>query len=145
MGLVIFDLDGTLTPQRAASTAAFERRLCDGVRERCRELLAAGHTLAVASNQGGIPKGLPAEAVEAHLGWVCGELGVAAVRYAWEPERKKPRPAMLAELMGQFGVDPSETWMIGDSPDDESAAVAAGARFVHVAAFVAGGLPERGV
>lgn len=145
MGLVIFDLDGTLTPQRAASTAAFERQVCDGVRERCQQLLAAGHTLAVASNQGGIPKGLPAEAVEAHLGWVCGQLGVAAARYAWEPERKKPGPAMLAELMALFGAAPSETWMVGDSPDDESAAEAAGVRFVHITDFIAGGLPEREV
>ncbi len=35
MGLVIFDLDGTLTPQRPASTADFERKLCRGIAERC--------------------------------------------------------------------------------------------------------------
>ena len=140
MGLVIFDLDGTLTPQRPSSTAAFERRLCDGVRERCQELLAAGHTLAVASNQGGVAKGLSMAAVEAHLEWVGGELGAAAYRFAWEPERKKPGPAMLLELMDHFGIPPADTWMVGDSPDDELAAAAAGVRFVHVTAFVAGGL-----
>src|SRR5271163_5019773 len=102
MGLVIFDLDGTLTPQRPSSTAAFERELCRGVPERCRELIAAGHTLALASNQGGIAKGLSVEAVEAHLTWVCGELGMSAYRFASEPARKKPAPAMLVELMEQF-------------------------------------------
>lgn len=99
MGLVIFDLDGTLTPQRSSSTAPFERRLLPGVAERCRELLSAGHALAVASNQGGVARGLPAAVVEAHLAWVGSELGIAAWRFAWEPERKKPAAAMLVELM----------------------------------------------
>lgn len=140
MGLVIFDLDGTLTPQRPSSTAAFERQLCPGVAERCRELVAAGHTLAVASNQGGIAKGLSVAAVEDHLGWVCSELRMTAYRFAWERTRKKPSSAMLLELMEQFGAAPTETWLIGDSEDDERAAVAAGVRFVHVSAFLANGL-----
>jgi D-glycero-D-manno-heptose 1,7-bisphosphate phosphatase len=140
MGLVIFDLDGTLTPQRPSSTAAFDRQFCGGVPERCRELLAAGHTLAVASNQGGIAKGLSVEAVEAHLRWVCSELGMSAYRFASERVRKKPAPAMLLEMMDQFSASPADTWLVGDSEDDERAAVAAGVRFVHVTAFVASGL-----
>jgi D-glycero-D-manno-heptose 1,7-bisphosphate phosphatase len=140
MGLVIFDLDGTLTPQRPSSTSAFASELCGGVRDRCRELLAAGHTLALASNQGGTGKGLSVMAVEAQLGWVCAELGMAAARFAWEPARKKPGPAMLLELMDQFRAAAAETWMVGDSEADERAAAAAGVRFVHVTSFVAGGL-----
>ncbi len=89
MGLVLFDLDGTLTHQRPTSTADFERSLCAGISERCRELRTAGHMLAMASNQGGIAKGHSIEAVESHFIWVSKELGIAAYRFALEPDRKK--------------------------------------------------------
>lgn len=140
MGLVIFDLDGTLCPQRPSSTSPFERRLCDGIEARCRELAEAGHRLAIASNQGGIARGFSVDVVTEHFDWVSGMLGIAAYRFAWEPERKKPGPVMLRELMEHFGVSVDESWMIGDSADDERAAIAAGVRFVHVAEFV-----ERGI
>jgi HAD superfamily hydrolase (TIGR01662 family) len=140
MGLVIFDLDGTLTPQRSTSTTNFERQICLGVAERCQELLAKGYWLAIASNQGGLSKGLEIQAVETHLNWVCQTLGIAAYRYTWEPARKKPEPAMLLELMAQFNTIPVETWMVGDTRDDEQAALAAGIGFVHVTKFVAQGL-----
>ncbi len=142
MGLVIFDVDGTLTPQRPSRTAAFERQLCRGIPESCRELIATGHTLAVASNQGGIAKALSVEAVEALLSWVCSALGMSANCFASERVRKKPAPAMLLEIIGQFSARPADTWPVGDSTDDKRAAVAASVRFVLVTAFVASGWAE---
>src|SRR5437879_2065163 len=140
MKLVIFDLDGTLTPQRPGSAAAFERRLLDGIADGCTRLRAAGLNLAIASNQGGILKGLPLADVQDHVSWVCASLDIAAYRIAYEPERKKPNPAMLHELMTQFGVEPLETCLVGDSVDDRLAAAAAGVRFIHVEDFLAKGI-----
>jgi hydroxymethylpyrimidine pyrophosphatase-like HAD family hydrolase len=45
--LFIFDLDGTLTPQRPSSTTPFRHTLLPRVRETCIALRARGHTLAV--------------------------------------------------------------------------------------------------
>jgi HAD superfamily hydrolase (TIGR01662 family) len=137
--LFIFDLDNTLTPHRESSTAAFEEVLLAGVREKCRLLRSAGALLAIASNQGGISRGLSPAAVERQLGWVSGELGVAAYRFAWEPERKKPGPAMLRELMAELGALPAETCFVGDAESDRLAAEAAGVSFIYAGDFFAAG------
>jgi len=138
--LVIFDLDGTLTPQRPSSTAAFEWVLLPGVRARCVELAAAGHILTVASNQGGLKKGLGHQQVIDMLEWLVGELGIVAYRYAsgYAPRRKKPAPGMLNELMTQLGYDPVNTVFVGDSESDYQAAQAAGCGFAWAREFFGG-------
>jgi HAD superfamily hydrolase (TIGR01662 family) len=141
MKLVIFDLDGTLTPQRPSSTAPFERRFLGGVQEACSRLRAAGVALAIASNQGGVPKGLALADVHEHLGWVCKTLDVAVYRLAWEEGRKKPGPAMLLEIMSELGVPPAETCFVGGAEADRLAAEAAGVQFHHARAFLPDGLP----
>jgi HAD superfamily hydrolase (TIGR01662 family) len=140
--LVIFDVDGTLTPRRGSGTAPFERALLAGVRERCRELRAAGYVLAIASNQGGIAKGLATAAVEDHFLWLYELLDIAAYRFAVDAGRKKPSPAMLQELMEQFGAPAGETYLVGDAESDRLAAEAAGIAFVHIQDFIAGPFPE---
>jgi HAD superfamily hydrolase (TIGR01662 family) len=135
MKLVIFDLDGTLTPQRPSSSAPFQRMFLEGMADACARLRARGVTLAVATNQGGIRKGLSAQVVEEHLAWVCETLQIAGYRYPVEPARKKPNAAMLHELMAQFGAEPSETCFVGDDDNDRLAAERAGIRFVESGAF----------
>jgi D-glycero-D-manno-heptose 1,7-bisphosphate phosphatase len=44
--------------------------------------------------------------------------------------RRKPSPGMLLEAMDHFGVGSEETLMVGDRPEDEKSAQAAGCRFV---------------
>jgi len=135
MKLVIFDLDATLTPHRVSNVAPFERRFLDNVEAKCRQLRESGTTLAIASNQGGLVCGLKVEEVEEHFRWVCEQLGIAAWRYAWDKERRKPEPAMLLELMEQFGVAPGETCFVGDAATDELAARAAHVRFFYAADY----------
>lgn len=137
--LFIFDLDGTLTPLRASSTALFSRTLLPGVEPTLARLKADGKRLAIATNQGGCdptrPGRLSVGAVHAHLRWVRGALGIDAVRFAVAPGRKKPYPAMLNELVEVFGVARRRTVFVGDHASDEGAARAAGVRFVHAADF----------
>ncbi|ABK44064.1 D-alpha,beta-D-heptose 1,7-bisphosphate phosphatase [Magnetococcus marinus MC-1] len=39
---------------------------------------------------------------------------------------RKPKPGMLLQAQAQFGFDPAQTWMVGDSVTDMQAAEAAG-------------------
>jgi len=135
--LYIFDLDGTLTPQRPTSVAPFERRFLEGVEATCRRLREADAHLAIASNQGGILRGLDIVAIDEHFRWVCDALGVGTYRYAWEETRRKPGPAMLLELMAHLGVSPGLTCMVGDADTDRLAAEAAGVAFFHRDSFFA--------
>ena len=137
--LVIFDVDGTLTPFRQGSTGRFEQRLLPNVAEICARLRDQGHILALASNQGGAalakPGRLTIGAVHAHLRWVAREIGATAYRFAVSSNRKKPSPAMLVELMRELGVTPAQTIFIGDADSDAQAAAAAGCKFIWAKEF----------
>ena len=137
--LIIFDMDGTLTPDRPSSTAAFERKLLPPVQASLAELKARGIILALATNQGGARRGragrLTTGAVLAQLRWLSAELGLEATRYATTPERQKPSPAMLIELMQQVGVTAGETLFVGNSETDRQAALAAGVQFAYAHEF----------
>lgn len=132
--LVIFDVDGTLTPQRPTSRSPFERTLLPGVAEKYAELRRQGHVLALASNQGGARVGrdgrLTFGAVHAHLRWLCQEIGASTYRFATKPPRGKPSPAMLLELIAELNASLDEACFVGDAASDKSAANAAGIRFI---------------
>lgn len=134
--LIILDLDGTLTPQRSASYASFERVLLPGVKELCARGIEKGYTLAIATNQGGAREGrsprISVGAVLAQLRWVSEQIGASAFRFATTAERKKPEPAMLVELMVELDFLPRETVFVGDSESDALAAAAAGIAFAYV-------------
>lgn len=140
--LVIFDADGTLTPQRATSRTPFEHRLLPGVAEKCSTLRADGYTLAVASNQGGARREknprLSFGYVLNFLRWLQRELGLAACKFATRPPRKKPSPAMLNELMAELGFTPDQTIFVGDQESDREAAQAAGVSFQWATDFFRG-------
>lgn len=132
MKLYIFDVDGTLTANRPTSITSFERTLLPNVEETCKELIDGGATLAIASNQGGLKKGLPVSEVYRHFDWLSAKIGFSAYRFAsgkvsWF---KKPAGGMLVLLMRYFEVMPQDTVFVGDSPDDQAAAKAAGCGFV---------------
>ena len=137
--LYIFDVDGTLTPQRSSSRHPFERHLLPGVAERCAELRREGHMLALATNQCGARQGregrLSYGAVHAHLQWVAEQIGAETYRFATKPPRGKPSPAMLEELMDELGFTPAETVFVGDRPSDKGAAEAAGVTFKAATLF----------
>lgn len=133
--LAIFDIDGTLSPQRASSITPFERTLLPNVAPYLAELRRQGVILAVATNQGGIRKQLSTGSVLAHLRWLQQKLDLSAMRFAINSQRKKPSPSMLYELMIQFNVTASETIFVGDRQTDQQAAVAAGVTFVQAKVF----------
>lgn len=130
--LLILDVDGTLTPFRQGSAGAFRRELLPGVGGAVQAAREAGiEHIVLASNQGGVRKGLPLGAVHAHMRWLCRYLSLDGYKFAVAKEspRKKPNPGMLLEWMREFGVSPADTLFVGDSESDAQAAAAAGCRF----------------
>ena len=153
--LIIFDKDGTLIAslgKRPANTPA-EQHPLPGVVERLAALRAAGHTLAIASNQGGVAwsflsereaQSLVKDAAHKVGGvdfWRCCCYDErAAARNPGNPfarpsPRRKPAPGMLREIMSAAGFAPTEPLMVGDQDSDRLAAEAAGCRFAWAAEF----------
>lgn len=97
--------------------------LFPGMRELIAEL-AGRHTLAIATGKSrrGLERALDASTLRPHF---------RASRCADETT-PKPHPAMLLELMGELGVSPEATLMIGDTSHDMEMARAAGVDAIAV-------------
>ena len=136
---IIFDLDGTLTPQRPASNSPFSHILLPNVREKLTELRAAGCRFAIASNQGGAkrnkPNRLTVGAILAQMGWARHELGIDIIRFAISDNYKKPNPAMLLEICREWNISPTDAVFVGDAETDRQAAFAAGIKFIYAKEF----------
>ena len=148
--LIIFDKDGTLIGNfnNRPANSIEEQQLLPGVAEKCAELRAQGHDLAVASNQGGVAYGLisqdEAAALVAHAAGLIGSRLFlfcphhpkgANPHYAIECDCRKPRPGMLLQLMWRAKAAPADTIMVGDSESDRQAAEAAGVAFAYAKDF----------
>ncbi|NLX08242.1 MAG: HAD-IIIA family hydrolase [Chloroflexi bacterium] len=150
--LIIFDKDDTLVHSldgRPANTLD-EQVLIDGVVERCAQLRAEGHTLAIASNQGGAAFGYFSVA-DAHALVAQVAKAIGAQHYAVcvchphgsvpgaarESEYRKPNPGMLLYLMDALGFGAGDTIYVGDRDDDREAANRAGVRFAWAQEFFA--------
>jgi len=141
MALYILDTDGTVTPLRGSSTAPFERVLLPGVAEKCAKLRAEGHTLALASNQGGARPGRPSRRTIGHvlaqLRWTACVIGAETFRFAINATRYKPSPAMIHEITAALGFEFWHVTYVGDWDTDRQAAEAAGVRFEWASDFFA--------
>lgn len=154
---VIVDRDATLIDvvrdeDSGAISVAFHPSqlvLLPGVIEGLRLLSEAGYTLAIATNQPAPAKGqFSAAAVERTNQALIELLGREGVQIAalevcmhhpdggpgGDPalvtrcECRKPAPGLLVRAMDHAGLDPAQTWMVGDSPGDVEAARRAGIR-----------------
>lgn len=147
--LLILDVDGTLTTTKSGATfrkAADDWVWLPGRMEKCQHLRREGVKLAIASNQAGVafPWSSFTEAemqleieMVAHDIWanyvgVCYSTpNLKALPQYQNPDdqRRKPGPGMLIEAMHFYSVRPEYTLMVGDRPEDEQAAQAAGTSF----------------
>ena len=133
--LIIFDADGTLTPQRPTSTADFEEQLLPGVALKVRELKEAGVTLVIASNQSAKRD---RSAIGRQLDWTCSRLNLDGFIYETRPGFKKPSPHMVNRIVNEVGVTRESVLFVGDQETDQQAAHAAGVDFAWAAAFFGG-------
>lgn len=143
--LYIFDKDNTLVSglkDRPANTPD-EQSLLPNVVEVIAGLIAAGHRIAIASNQGGVEMGYLTHIDAINLLVDCAvKIGATQADLDFCPhfhfrcECRKPKPGMLLRLMARAGfLDGREVIMVGDQESDRLAAAAAGCRFIWAAEF----------
>ncbi len=101
-----------------------EMPLFDGVRELLVDLKQRGHQLAIATGKSS--QGLARALQAAELN------GLFAATRCADQTVPKPDPAMLNELLAQFGVNEDNALMIGDTAHDLMMASAAGVAAIGV-------------
>lgn len=159
--LYIFDKDGTLVgvPSPAENRPANrpeEQSLLPGRLEKIQRLRELGARIAIASNQGGVAWGFISYEQAAALMEDCARKigGADAIRfcphdaraagspnarmYAVQCNCRKPAPGMLLSILREMKADPADAIYIGDRPEDEAAAQAAGVRFAWADDFFGG-------
>ncbi len=157
MKLIIFDVDGTLTTTKSGATfrkTADDWQWLPGRVEKCQQLRGKGIKIALASNQAGVAfpwSKFNEEEIAFEIGTVAYEVSASytGICYSTPNEkalpqyhnandtRRKPGPGMLLEAIAACGTVPDETLMVGDRDEDEAAARAACASFMHAAQFFA--------
>lgn len=143
---LFLDRDGVVNEEVGYLHRADEVRFVNGIFSLCRTAAGLGYRLIVVTNQAGIARGyyseadfevlmefmrgkLRAEGVELDAVYYCPfhpEHGVG--RYRQEHEDRKPGTGMLRRGAREFGVELSESVMVGDRCSDVGAANAAGLR-----------------
>lgn len=143
---LFLDRDGVVNEEVGYLHRAEEVRFVDGIFSLCRTAARLGYRLIVVTNQAGIARGyyseadfhalmefmrgkLRAEGVELDAVYYCPfhpEHGVG--EYKREHEDRKPGTGMLLRGVRDFGVELSQSVMIGDRCSDVMAANAAGLR-----------------
>ena len=142
--LIILDRDGVINRDSKEFVKSAEEWLpLPGSIEAIGRLSKAGYTIAVASNQSGLARGLfdrdALEAMHAKLHRLAGEAGGHIDRIVVCPhgpddgcDCRKPKPGLLEQLAEHFGQSLEGVPVVGDSLRDLEAAYAVGARPVLV-------------
>lgn len=158
--LLLLDKDGTLVRPKSGGEfvqSPEDQELLPGVEGAIADYVADGYTLVIVSNQGGVAAGHKTlESAIAEMRYcmeLLPEISGALFCPDFEGEEcwllldnegrecitsnrqnfRKPHPGMLnLAIRNWFGIsaDKSEALMVGDRPEDEQAAIAAGVRFV---------------
>jgi D-glycero-D-manno-heptose 1,7-bisphosphate phosphatase len=143
---LFLDRDGVVNEEVGYLHRADEVRFVDGIFSLCRTAAGLGYRLIVVTNQAGIARGYYSEAdFEVLMEFMRGELRAEGVeldavyfcpfhpehgvgKYKQEHEDRKPGTGMLRRGARDFGVDLSESVLVGDRCSDVAAANGAGLR-----------------
>jgi D-glycero-D-manno-heptose 1,7-bisphosphate phosphatase len=143
-GLIILDRDGVINHDSAAFIKSEDEWWpIPGSLEAIAALTKAGFTLAIASNQSGIARGLfdqaALDAMHAKMLRLVHEAGGRISRIVFCPhgpddgcDCRKPRPGLLEQLARHFDTSLTGVPVVGDSLRDLEAAAAVGARPILV-------------
>ena len=122
---VFLDRDGTLIVEKVYLSRPEEVVLIPGAGTALKKLTEAGFKLFIVTNQSGIGRGYYTLADMHRVNErVCAELGAHGVRFQkiyFAPEApeapsrgRKPSPQFLFDARDEFGIDLSQSYMIGD-------------------------------
>lgn len=138
--LVVLDRDGTLNAERDDYVkSADEWQPLPGALEAVARLNHGGWHVAVATNQGGLGRGLfdmaALNAMHAKMNSILARLGgrIDAVFFCphtddEECDCRKPAPGLIELITQRYGVAPAQVPVVGNSLHELQAAAAAGAQ-----------------
>jgi D-glycero-D-manno-heptose 1,7-bisphosphate phosphatase len=147
---IFLDRDDTLIEDPGYINNPDQVKLLEGAPEALAELKAMGYKLVVVSNQSAVARGIVTEGVLAQihkrLEQLLAERNVSLDRiyycpyhpdgvipkYRRESDLRKPSPGMLLDAGKDMDIDLTESWMVGNSPDDTVAGARAGCRTIMV-------------
>ena len=126
---VFLDRDGTIVEDKDYLSDPDKLEIIPGALEALRRLHDAGFKLFIVTNQSGIGRGYYTEAdmhrVNARLMDELGRYGVRFEKIYYAPEApeqpsrgRKPSPQFLFDARDEFGIDLSQSYMIGDKLGD---------------------------
>ena len=136
---VFLDRDGTLNVERNYLCDPDQLELFPGVSTALRSLMEAGFLLFIVTNQSGIGRGYytieDMHRVNARLCEKLAQEGVLFEKIYFAPEApeqpshgRKPSPEFLFDARDEFGLDLSQSYMIGDKLIDVECGTRAGVR-----------------
>ena len=133
------DRDGTINvkaPEGEYITAPEGFEFLPGAERAIRLLAERGWRVIVVSNQRGVARGLVSTETLAEIerriqGDLAPEAAIDGFYYCPHDaddgcDCRKPRPGLIARAAAELGVEPGESWMIGDEESDVAAGRAAG-------------------
>ena len=126
---VFLDRDGTLNVERQYLHDPQALELFPGTGSALKRLMDGGYALFIVTNQSGIGRGYYQEkdmhAVNDRLIEVLAADGVEFKKIYFAPESpevdspgRKPKPKFLKDAASEFGVDLSQSFMVGDKTAD---------------------------
>ena len=126
---VFLDRDGTINIEKSYLCDPDKLELFPGALTALKELQDAGYILFIVTNQSGIGRGYYTEAdmhaVNQKLEALASKAGVTFKKIYFSPEApeedsygRKPSPRFLLDASEEFGIDLSQSYMIGDKLSD---------------------------
>ena len=126
---VFFDRDGTIIEDKHYLRTPEQVVIFPGAAAALKRLQSAGLKLFIVSNQSGVGRGYftlaDVENVHRHLLHELGRHGVRFERIFFAPEApdlpsygRKPSPQFLFDARDQFGVDLTQSYVVGDKLAD---------------------------
>ena len=140
---LFLDRDGTLIVDKVYLADPAGVELIAGAAEGLRRARSLGYKLFLFTNQSGIGRGLhtieDTHRVNARMEELLGLPAPVFDGTCIAPEApgqpsayRKPSPRFIQETLSEHALDPAGCWMVGDSPADVGAALAAGIRAAAV-------------
>lgn len=142
---VFLDRDGVVNRERGDYTWLLEDFvLNEGVIEAMLDFQKRGYLLFIISNQGGVGKGMytipDVEFLHHNLRRTLANSGVEITEIYFCPHHpatsncicRKPDSLLLEKATARFGIDPQQSYFIGDAERDEEAGKKAGVQTIRV-------------
>ena len=151
---VFLDRDGTINKYVGFLTDIKKLELIDGAAEAIKKINESGYLAIVVTNQPVIARGEVSfeelESIHNKMETLLGEKGAyingiyfcphhpdkgfagERIEYKINCECRKPKPGMLLQAAGDFNIDLSSSWMVGDGRNDIEAGKSAGCKTILI-------------